>query len=163
MYQINKQIICLILTILIVPISLRAHAIQTVEIEQPSKTLDCDATLFDLENSDALLQQILNPVNTSEDQLKNNITWAIDFDNCLNQVVPTEETDRQALAKVYNLIFLIFASGLDTPIGETQLETVELNSVDDPAVKFSGSKSAFLPHPVTYLFAVMHLGKQCLL
>ncbi len=65
------------------------------------------------------------------------------------------------MAKVYNLIFLIFASGLDTPIGETQLETVELNSVDDPAVRILREQVGIPPSP-GYIFIRSYASRQAM-
>ena len=147
------------LIFLLVPFS--AQAAQTKGVHQTSKLMDCEANLLDLENSDTLLQQLSNPVISSKEELNKAISWAVDFQNCLNQIAPADKNKRQELAEVYNQIFLIFSSALDTPPGDTQLELVELNSVDDPAVRILREQVGIPPAP-GYIFVRSYASRQAM-
>lgn len=149
----------LVFTIFCFLIPVMGQASQITSEYQSGSAEECDAILHELEVSDALFQQLTNPVITSEAQLKEAISWALNFQNCVTQVPDSDRSRRQELAEAYNLIFLIFTTGLDTPLEETSLETVELADVDDPAVRILREQIGIAPPP-GYIFLRTYLSRQ---
>lgn len=95
---------------------------------------ECEVVLEPLVKGDISIEQLINPILTSQTEVNEKVDLYSNMYNCLNEgndSLPIE--DRATILRLLEY-FLVFAGGLGTPSDETTLNLVSLAASTDPAV-----------------------------
>ncbi len=94
---------------------------------------DCELVLEPLVEGNLPLEQLINPILTSQSELNQQVELFTEMYNCLAKGAAPSLEGREAI-RTYLQYFLIFADGLDTPVAESTLDLVLLETSSDPGV-----------------------------
>jgi len=111
---------------------------------------DCHELITILKQDPNWKNKLYDPVITSQNELDQQILLYDELYNCLSVNEGENTVEEQQILHLTEL-FLIFIKGLNTPIGNSRLELVELNETNDPAIVRIRDQLG-IPPPPGYVF-----------
>jgi hypothetical protein len=99
----------------------------------PQSVAECEDVLEAWVNGEIPIEQLANPILTSEAELAEQTAFYSTVYQCLDEGTAAQIDGGERLHK-YLEYFLIFAAGLETQVEDTRLDLVRLSTSDDPGV-----------------------------
>jgi hypothetical protein len=122
---------------------------------------ECEVVLEPLIKGDISLEQLINPILTSQTEVNEKVALYTNMYKCLNEDTYSLAEDDSATIHKLLEYFLVFAGGLETPSDETTLNLVSLAASTDPAV-MKIRDEAGIEAPDGYIFVRTYSSREAM-
>jgi hypothetical protein len=132
-----------------------------IGLNQPMATkMDavCEGLLADLTSQPGWLEELIDPVLLTEDEITDRLNTLTPLHSCLDPIKDIL-TDEQSTIHRLAEYFLIFAGGYQTPNEGSELVLVDLAASDDPAIVELRDEAGLAPPP-GYVFFRLYESRQ---
>jgi hypothetical protein len=121
---------------------------------------NCEQILQPIVNGDISLEQLTNPILTTQTEIKEQVDLFTEMHQCLDEGTASQIDDRERIRTLLEY-FLIFAGGLDTPTAETTLDLELLEISSDPGV-VNIRDEAGIEAPEGYIFVRSYTSREAM-
>lgn len=122
---------------------------------------ECEIILEPLVEGNISIEQLINPVHTSQTEINEQVELYSAMYECLDDGAASRTVEGRESFRKFLEYFLIFAGGLWTPSDETTLELVSLATSNDPGV-MKIRDEAGIEAPDGYIFVRFYSSREAM-